>query len=125
MAGCAVDAPPLGPASDVLGLFSMGTGAGSTLGSMLFLLLPLALLAFLMLSQRRRQREIGALQAGLQVGEEVLTTSGLFGRIVSLDETAVTLDAGNGVLLRFDRRAIATKTPPSSAAATPADAPKE
>ncbi len=103
----------------------MGTDAGSSLGSMLFLLLPLALLAFLMLSQRRRQREIGALQAGLQVGDEVLTTSGLFGRIVTLDDTSVTLDAGQGVLLRFDRRAVATKTTPPAPAGSPADAPKE
>ena len=39
-------------------------------------------------------------------GDEVLTTSGLYGTIAALDDRVVTLDVGEGTRLRFDRRAI-------------------
>ncbi len=78
----------------------------SGLGYLLILLLPFLLLVFIVLSQRRRTQQIQALQGSLAVGEEIVTTSGLYGTIVELDAAVVTLDAGNGTTLRFDRRAI-------------------
>jgi len=79
---------------------------GSGLGYLLVLLLPFALLIFIMVSQRRRTQQVQALQASLAVGDEVVTTSGLYGTIVSIDDTVVTLDTGAGNTLRYDRRAI-------------------
>lgn len=83
----------------------MFSGSGG-LGYLLILALPFLLLVVLVISQRRRTQQIQALQGSLEVGEEVVTTSGLYGTIVGLDASVVTLDAGNGTRLRFDRRAI-------------------
>ena len=79
---------------------------GSGLGYLLVLLLPFALLVFIMVSQRRRTQQVQALQASLAVGDEVVTTSGLYGTIVAIDDAVVTLDTGAGATLRYDRRAI-------------------
>jgi preprotein translocase subunit YajC len=79
---------------------------GSGLGYLLVLLLPFALLIFIMVTQRRRTQQVQALQASLAVGDEVVTTSGLYGTIVSIDDAVVTLDTGAGSTLRYDRRAI-------------------
>ncbi len=79
---------------------------GSGLGYLLVLLLPFLLLIFIVFSQRRRAQQVQALQASLAVGDEVVTTSGLYGTIVAIDDTVVTLDAGSGSTLRYDRRAI-------------------
>jgi preprotein translocase subunit YajC len=79
---------------------------GSGLGYLLVLLLPFLLLIFIVVSQRRRAQQVQALQASLAVGDEVITTSGLYGTIVALDDTVVTLDTGAGSTLRYDRRAI-------------------
>src|SRR6476659_5197436 len=65
---------------------------GSGLGYLLVLLLPFALLIFIMVTQRRRTQQVQALQASLAVGDEVVTTSGLYGTIVSIDDAVVTLD---------------------------------
>jgi len=78
----------------------------SGLGYLLILLLPFLPLVFIIVSQRRRAQQIQALQGSLAVGEEIVTTSGLYGTIVELDAAVVTLDAGNGTTLRFDRRAV-------------------
>ena len=63
----------------------MSSGAGT--GNLLLLLLPLLLLGFLMWTQRKRSRDMQAVNASLTVGDEVMTSSGLYGRIVALDVT--------------------------------------
>ena len=76
------------------------------------LLIPgllIVLLGFMFLSQRRRQSAVTRLQTSLEIGDDVCTTSGLFGRIVALDEVVATLEITPGTTVRFDRRAIATK----------------
>jgi preprotein translocase subunit YajC len=83
--------------------------SGSGLGYFVILLLPFLLLVFMMYTQRKRAQQIQALQAGLAVGDEVVTTSGLYGTIVALDEQVVTLDTGAGTTVRYDRRAIGAR----------------
>jgi preprotein translocase subunit YajC len=89
----------------------MFSGSGSGLGYLLVLLLPFVLLLFIVFTQRRRTQQVQAMQASLAVGEEVVMTSGLFGTIVALDDTVVTLDVGNGQTLRYDRRAVGMRAP--------------
>lgn len=88
------------------------SNGGSPVASLLIFALPVLLIVFMVFSQRRRQREAQTLQAGLAVGDEVCTTSGLFGTVRSLDDSVVTLEISPGVTVRFDRRAIGLKTPP-------------
>jgi preprotein translocase subunit YajC len=78
------------------------------------LLLPalgVLLLVFLFTSQRRRQRGFVDLQSSLAVGEDVVTTSGLYGTIIEIDTAIAVLEVGPGQRLRFDRRAIASRVP--------------
>ncbi len=88
----------------------MSSGSGSGLFYLLILGLPFLLLVWMFLTQRNRQKQTQALQASLQVGDEVLTTSGMYGTITAIDEQVVTLDTGDGTTLRFDRRAIGVRT---------------
>ena len=76
----------------------------------------LLLLAFLMLTQRKRGREVQAFQSALSVGDAVVMTSGLYGTIVTLDDTTAVLEIAPGVQVRVDRRAIGMAQP----GATPA-----
>ena len=84
----------------------MSSGSGSGLFYLLILGLPFLLLAWMFHTQRNRQKQTQALQSSLQVGDEVVTTSGMYGTITAIDERVVTLDPGDGTVLRFDRRAI-------------------
>ncbi len=77
-------------------------------------LLPLILLAvvFLLLvvvparRQMRTARAAQAMRAALTVDTEVMTTSGLHGRVVHLDERTADLEIAPGVVVRFARAAI-------------------
>jgi|SRR6476469_8082156 len=107
-------------------LATAAASSGAGLGNLLIFALPILLIAFMFMTQRRRQREVQAVQSGLKVGDEVTTTSGLLGRISAIDDTVVTLEVSPGVLVRFDRRAIggpapaAATAPPEAAASEPA-----
>jgi preprotein translocase subunit YajC len=74
-------------------------------------LLPLILIAavfFLLVLRpaRVRQRATLALQSQLSVGQEVMTTSGLFGTIVELTDKVAVLETAPGVRSRWIRAAI-------------------
>jgi preprotein translocase subunit YajC len=103
---------------------SLATAAASSggYGNLLIFALPILLIAFMFMTQRRRQREVQAVQSGLKVGDEVTTTSGLLGRISAIDDTVVTLEVSPGVLVRFDRRAIGGPAPAAASAAPEAAA---
>tara|TARA_B110000467_G_scaffold164267_1_gene192783 strand:- start:2434 stop:2685 length:252 start_codon:yes stop_codon:yes gene_type:complete len=49
--------------------------------------------------QRRRNKKHAQMIDGLQIGNNVVTESGIYGRIVSLDESTVTLVLKNGELV--------------------------
>lgn len=79
---------------------------GGGYGTLLLLALPLLLIAYMIFSQRRRQRQMQEMQSQLEVGDEVMTSTGLYGRIAAMDETVVALEVAPGVQVQWDRRAI-------------------
>lgn len=70
------------------------------------LALPLVGFWLVIRGQQRRSQQAALLASSLRVGQDVVTTSGLFGTIAGLDESEVTLLVAPGVELRFDRRAV-------------------
>ncbi|MEI2732176.1 MAG: preprotein translocase subunit YajC [Dermatophilaceae bacterium] len=75
-------------------------------GSLLILLLPVFFIGYIFLSQRRRVRALQSMQSSLSVGDEIRTTSGMLGRVSTLDDTTMGLQVADGVVVRFDRRAV-------------------
>lgn len=59
--------------------------------------------------QQKRQKEHQALMAALQVGDRVVTIGGVYGTIASVDDARVGVTVSPGVVVEFDRAAIARK----------------
>lgn len=72
----------------------------------LLFLLPLVLLACFFWLQRRCQQQMRTVQRQIEVGEEVNTTSGPFGRLVLLNDEIGIIEVAPDMQLRFDRRTI-------------------
>ncbi len=81
------------------------------IGNLILLALPLLLIVYLFWVSRSRQRQSQAFQRSISVGDDIVTTSGLFGRIVELDDTVATLEVAPGVRVRYDRRAVGSHAP--------------
>jgi preprotein translocase subunit YajC len=71
-------------------------------------LVGIALLFWLLFIRpaQRRQRELAGLQGSLSVGDDVMTTSGIFGTVRGIDDEAISLEVADGVTLRVVRAAI-------------------
>jgi preprotein translocase subunit YajC len=57
--------------------------------------------------QKKKDGEHKKFLADLKKGDEVMTQSGIFGRVAAIDETVVTLDVGNQVKIRVAKGFIA------------------
>ena len=53
--------------------------------------------------QRKRQKEHAAMVSALGKGDEVVTTSGILGKVISLDDNYMVLNVANNVDLKFQR----------------------
>ncbi|MFC8384112.1 preprotein translocase subunit YajC [Nocardia sp. NPDC057272] len=75
----------------------------------LFPLLILALLVPMFFGIRKQKREaekVSTMQEALKVGDAVVTTSGLYGTVVDLDEDTVDLEIAEEVVTTWLRQAI-------------------
>ena len=64
--------------------------------------------------QQRKQREHKAMLDNLKRNDEVITSGGLYGTVVSLKEKEVTLEIAPRVHVRVDRQQIASLAKPGS-----------
>ena len=65
---------------------------------------------FLMIRpQRRRLRQTSDLQRSITEGDEILTTSGMYGFVTALDGDTVWLSIADDVEIRISRAAVARK----------------
>src|SRR5204863_5639980 len=86
------------------------TSSGNPLG-LLILVLPIGLLYFMYRSQKRRAVQQQSLQQAAQVGDEILTTSGIFGTILDEDEEqgTVVVQIAPGTNITMVRAGIARR----------------
>jgi preprotein translocase subunit YajC len=71
-------------------------------------LVGIALLFWLLLvrPQVRRQRELVHLQSTLEVGDEVILTSGVYGTVRGLEDGVAQVEIADGVAIRVARGAV-------------------
>lgn len=95
--------------SSLHALIAAESSGGSSIISLLFLPLMLVGAYFLLIRpQRRRQREQVDLQRQLSEGDEVITTSGVYGFITGFDNDSniVWLEIDDNIQIRVARAAI-------------------
>ena len=96
---------------------AQNSGGGSTLGILLPLVLIFAIFYFLILRPaRNRQRQAVQVQNSVTPGSEVMTTSGLFAKVSSVEDDAVMLEVAPGVYSRYAKQAILRVITPDSRA---------
>ena len=89
-----------------------GPPPGGELFQIGFLVLMFALFYFLAIRpQRKRQKEHAAMVAALAKGDEVVTSSGILGKVTKLDEDFIVLSVTDTVELKFQRAAIQAVLP--------------
>jgi preprotein translocase subunit YajC len=80
----------------------------------IFLLIPVAMYFLLIRPQRRRQREQASLQKSVEIGDEVMTTSGVYGFVTGFDGDICWLEIDDNVQIRIARAAVQRKVDTSA-----------
>lgn len=83
-------------------LLSTANAAGEQAGTMglLWQLLPfiaiIPVFYFLMIRpQRKREKEVAEMRSKIEVGDEIITSGGIIGRVVSIREDSVVVETGS------------------------------
>lgn len=80
---------------------------GSIVTQLLFFGLIFLVFYFLILRpQTQRQKKEKNFREGLKKGDKVITAAGIYGRVLSIENTEVLLEVDDNVKLRLERAAI-------------------
>ncbi|MBL8338495.1 MAG: preprotein translocase subunit YajC [Rhodoferax sp.] len=92
-----------------------GGDMGSSLMSMLPLVLMFVVLYFVMIRpQMKKQKEHRAMVDALAKGDEVVTAGGLLGKVAKLGDSNLGLEIANGVEVQIQRSAVVQVLPKGS-----------
>jgi preprotein translocase subunit YajC len=100
--------------NNLINLIMMGGQPSSTGGQptnpySTFIMLGLIIVVFyffMIRPQTKRQKELRNFRDSLAKGDRIITTGGIYGKIVSISNNVATIDVGNGINLKIDVQAI-------------------
>jgi preprotein translocase subunit YajC len=80
---------------------------------LIIMVLMLAVMYVLMIRpQRQRQAQVQSMIDGAGIGDDVLTTGGIYGTISEVDGDDIVVEIASGVTVHMTRRGIAAVLPP-------------
>lgn len=75
-----------------------------------FLIMMVAIFAimyfFMIRPQNKKQKEIQNFRKNLQVGQEVITAGGIYGKVKEIEDSVIVLEIASGVKIRIDKNSI-------------------
>ena len=96
-------------------MFGFGGGAAGATGGMaafnqfIPLVLMFAIFYFLLIRpQQKKAKEHKALLSALKKGDNVITASGVFGKVMSVEDGVVSLEIATGVVIKIIKEHVAT-----------------
>ena len=79
-------------------------------GDYSFLIMMVAIFAimyfFMIRPQNKKQKEIQNFRKNLEVGQEVITAGGIYGKVKEIEDNVVVLEISTGVKIRIDKNSI-------------------
>jgi preprotein translocase subunit YajC len=91
-----------------LALLAQAAGPAGGIGMFLPLILIMGIFYFLMIMPaQRRQKKVTEMLKNLKTGDKVITSGGIFGTVVGMDDDSVQLRIAEQVKIKISRSAIA------------------
>lgn len=81
-------------------------GMGSFSGIIMIVLLFVVFYFFMIRPQSKRQKEIKNFRASMKVGDKVITSGGIYGRIKEINDDSVLLEIDENVRVRVDKNSV-------------------
>ena len=84
---------------------------GSAFGSIMLLVVLVAFLFFMWHPQNKRMKQLKQLHAWLKAGDEIMTSGGVAGKIISIDDNFMTVMIAKEVEVQLQKNAISAVLP--------------
>ena len=79
----------------------------SPVPSFVFLLLIIVVFYFFMIRpQMKKQKDLKTYRAGLNKGDKIVTTGGIYGKVTDIKDQTATVDIADNVRLKIDKNAV-------------------
>ena len=79
-------------------------------GDYSFLIMMVAIFAimyfFMIRPQNKKQKEIMNFRKNLEVGQDVISAGGIYGKVKAIEDNVVVLEIASGVKIRIDKNSI-------------------
>ena len=79
-------------------------------GDYSFLIMMVAVFAimyfFMIRPQNKKQKEIQNFRKNLEIGQEVITAGGIYGKVKDIEDSVVVLEIASGVKIKIDKNSI-------------------
>ena len=90
----------------LMGQPAQGAESNPIMSFLPFVLIIVVFYFFMIRPQMKKQKEVSAFRNSLAKGDKVVTTGGIYGKIIEMKETTVLLQVDDNVKLRVDKAAI-------------------
>ena len=86
----------------------MQAQAGGFDGSFMIMMIAIfAIMYFFMIRpQNKKQKEIQNFRKNLEVGQDVISAGGIYGKVKAIEDNVVVLEIASGVKIRIDKNSI-------------------
>ncbi len=81
-------------------------GANPLMSFLPLLLIVVVFYFFMIRPQMKRQKETRKFREGLAKGDKVVTTGGIYGKIVTIHDTTISLEIAKEIVIKVDKNGI-------------------
>ena len=81
-------------------------GASSYSGILMMVLIFVVFYFFMIRPQSKRQKEIKKQREAMQVGDKVVTSGGIYGKVKEMKETTVVIEIAENVRIKADKNSV-------------------
>ena len=98
--------------SEALAEGAPAASQGDPIGTLFFMVVIFAVFYFMLIRpQAKRAKEHKSMVSGLDKGDEVITTGGIYGKLSKVNDDYVEVEVADNMTIRLQRQAVASVLP--------------
>ncbi|MDR0798911.1 MAG: preprotein translocase subunit YajC [Dysgonamonadaceae bacterium] len=91
-----------------------GSGFGSMSSILMIVLLFVVMYFFMIRPQQKKQKEIQKMREALKVGDKVITSGGVYGKLKEINDSSYTVEIAENTRIKVDKASVFAVTEQSS-----------
>jgi preprotein translocase subunit YajC len=85
---------------------SAGGGLGSLNGIVMIVLLFVVMYFFMIRPQQKKQKEVQKMREALKVGDKVVTSGGIYGKLKEINDHSFTVEIAENIRIKVDKASV-------------------